>query len=55
VVSFPSERLGSTHFTPAMYGFSDFISSCGLQDTSLEGGLFTWLNNRANEAMSRID
>jgi hypothetical protein len=55
VVRFPSERLGMTHFTPAMHGFSDFISSCGLRDTQLEGGLFTWLNNRANVAMSRID
>uniref|UniRef100_A0A2N9F8S0 Uncharacterized protein n=1 Tax=Fagus sylvatica TaxID=28930 RepID=A0A2N9F8S0_FAGSY len=55
VVRFPSERLGSTHFTPAMHGFSDFISSCGLRDIPLEGGLFTWSNNRANVAMSRID
>uniref|UniRef100_A0A2N9HJW1 Reverse transcriptase domain-containing protein n=1 Tax=Fagus sylvatica TaxID=28930 RepID=A0A2N9HJW1_FAGSY len=55
VVRFPSERLGMTHFTPAMYGFSDFISSCGLRDTHLEGGLFTWSNNRENAAMSRID
>uniref|UniRef100_A0A2N9IF49 CCHC-type domain-containing protein n=1 Tax=Fagus sylvatica TaxID=28930 RepID=A0A2N9IF49_FAGSY len=55
VVRFPSERLGATHFTPAMHGFSDFISSCGLRDTQLEGGLFTWSNNRANAAMSRID
>jgi hypothetical protein len=55
VVRFPSERLCATHFTPAMHGFSDFISSCGLRDTQLEGGLFTWSNNRANAAMSRID
>ena len=54
-VRFPSERLGSMHFTPAMHGFSDFIFSCGLRDIPLEGGLFTWSNNRVNEAMSRID
>ena len=54
-VRFPSERLGSTRFTPAMYGFSDFISSCGLWDILLERGLFTWSNNRENVAMSRID
>jgi endonuclease/exonuclease/phosphatase family metal-dependent hydrolase len=54
-VRFPSERLGSMHFTPAMHGFSDFISSCGLRDIPLEGGLFTWSNNRVNVAMSRID
>jgi hypothetical protein len=41
VVRFPSKRLGSTHFTPAMHGFFDFISSCGLRDIQLEGGLFT--------------
>jgi endonuclease/exonuclease/phosphatase family metal-dependent hydrolase len=54
-VRFPSERLGSTHFTPSMHGFSDFISSCGLRDIPMEGGLYTWSNNRANVAMSRID
>ena len=29
-VRFPSESLGAMHFTPAMCGFSEFISSCGL-------------------------
>jgi hypothetical protein len=51
-VRFPLERLGAMHFTPTMRGFSEFISSCGLRDMPLEGGLFTWSNNRAK---SKID
>uniref|UniRef100_A0A2N9J257 Reverse transcriptase domain-containing protein n=1 Tax=Fagus sylvatica TaxID=28930 RepID=A0A2N9J257_FAGSY len=54
-IRFPSERLGASHFTSSMHAFSDFISSCRLRDLPLEGGLFTWSNNRENEAMSRID
>uniref|UniRef100_A0A2N9FVR5 Reverse transcriptase domain-containing protein n=1 Tax=Fagus sylvatica TaxID=28930 RepID=A0A2N9FVR5_FAGSY len=55
VTRFPSERMGATHFTPAMNDFSDFISSLGLMDIPLEGGRYTWSNNRENAAMSRID
>jgi hypothetical protein len=55
VVRSPSERLGARHYTNAMHDFSDFISSCCLRDIPLEGGLFTWSNNRVNVAMSRID
>ena len=51
----PSERLGATHFTSSMHAFSDFISSYGLRDIPMEGGLFTWSNNREDVAMSIID
>uniref|UniRef100_A0A2N9GBW4 DUF3752 domain-containing protein n=1 Tax=Fagus sylvatica TaxID=28930 RepID=A0A2N9GBW4_FAGSY len=55
VVRFPTERLGAELFTPGMHDFSDFISSCGLMDISLEGGSFAWSNNRDSAAMSRLD
>ncbi len=55
VVRFPSERLGTAAFAPAMYGFSDFISTHGLVDPPLEGGTFTWSNNGVSASMSRID
>jgi hypothetical protein len=55
VVRFPSERSRGQNFTSAMQGFSDFISSGGLVDPPLEGGSFTWSNNREEEAMSCID
>ncbi len=42
-------------FTPAMQDFSDFISHFGLLDIPLEGGSFTWSNNRTDVSMSRID
>lgn len=54
-IRFPSERLGASHFTSSMHAFSDFISSCRLRDLPLEGGFFTWSNNRKNATMSRID
>ena len=38
-----------------MNDFSKFIFSLGLMDTPLEGGKFTWSNNRESPAMSRID
>ena len=38
VIQFPSKKLGGQHFTQAMVGFSDFLFSCGLLDTPLEGG-----------------
>ncbi len=43
------------HYTPAMYAFSEFISSFGLMDIPLEGGRFTWTNNRDNATMSHLD
>ena len=55
VIRFPSERLGADHFTPAMNDFSEFIFSLGLMDIPMEGGRYTWSNNRENAAMSRID
>lgn len=55
VVRFPSERLGANQFTPAMNDFFEFIFSLGLMDIPLEGGKFTWSNNRTTPAMSRID
>ena len=35
--------------------FSDLINSCGLADTSLEGGRFTWSGNEDGPISSRID
>uniref|UniRef100_A0A2N9G4U0 Reverse transcriptase domain-containing protein n=1 Tax=Fagus sylvatica TaxID=28930 RepID=A0A2N9G4U0_FAGSY len=55
VVRFLSERSRAASFSPAMVGFSDFISNLGLLDPPLEGGSFTWSNNRGNPSMSRID
>ena len=55
VVRFPSERMGSVGFSPAMYDFSDFISDHGLIDIPLSRGNFTWSNNRDVVSMSRID
>ena len=55
VVRFPSEKSGMAVFSPAMNDFSDFISELGLLDLPLEGGLFTWSNNREFPAKSRID
>ena len=54
-VRFPSEKSGMASFNYAMHEFSNFISECGLMDIPLEGGLFTWSNNREIPAMSRID
>ena len=53
-VRFPSERLGAMHFTPTMRGFSKFISSYMLRDIPLEGGLFTWSNNKAKSKIDRF-
>ena len=55
VVRFPSEKSGMASFNSAMHEFNDFISECGLMDIPLEGGLFTWSNNRDVPATSRID
>ena len=55
MICFPSERLGTDQFTPAMTDFFEFIFSFGLMDIPLEGGRFTWSNNRENASMSRID
>uniref|UniRef100_A0A2N9G614 Uncharacterized protein n=1 Tax=Fagus sylvatica TaxID=28930 RepID=A0A2N9G614_FAGSY len=55
VVRFPSEKSGLVSFNSAMHEFNDFISDCGLLDIPLEGGMFTWSNNREVPAMSRID
>ena len=55
VIRFPSERLGAERFTTERHDFSEFISSFGLMDILLEGGRFTWSNNREAFAMSRID
>ena len=38
-----------------MHSFSDSISTHGLIDIPLEGGNFTWSNNRELASMSRID
>jgi hypothetical protein len=55
VVRFPNEKTGMSSFNYAMHEFSDFISKCGLMDIPMEGGLFTWSNNRETAASSRID
>ncbi len=47
--------IGSRRFHLAMFDFSDFISINGLVDIPLEGGSFTWSNNRENVSMSRLD
>ncbi len=39
----------------AMHAFSDFIFDLSLMDIPLEGGLFTWSNNREVAAKSRVD
>jgi hypothetical protein len=55
VVRFLSEKSGMATFSAAMHEFSDLISELGLLDIPLEGGLFTWSNNRESPAKSRID
>jgi hypothetical protein len=40
VIQFPSERLGDTGYSSAMFDFSDFISLHGLVDMPLERGCF---------------
>jgi hypothetical protein len=55
VVRFPREKSGMVSFNSAMHEFNDFIFECGLMDIQLEGGLFTWSNNRDVPAISRID
>ena len=55
VVRFPSEHLGAAGYTSSMFDFSDFISINGLVDIPMEGGSFTWFNNRDTVSMSRLD
>ena len=55
VVRFPSEKVGSSNFSPSMHDFSDFIASNGLIDILLTRGDFTWSNNREVSSLSRID
>ena len=55
VIQFPSEKSRRAVLSPAMNEFSDFIAKMGLLDLPLEGGLFTWSNNREISAKSRID
>ena len=52
IICFPSERLGATTCTRAMYGFSNFISLHGLMDIRMEGGIYTWSNT---SSASRLD
>ncbi len=47
VVHFPTERLGSDRLSSYKSGFSDFVFSQGLMDLPLNGGSFTWSNNRS--------
>jgi hypothetical protein len=53
VVRLPSEKSGMSGFTPSMQNFSDFISNFGLMNLPLEGGIYTWSNNRETASMSR--
>ena len=46
-VRYPSERVGSSSFSPSMQEFSEFISSIGFIDLPLEGGSMTWSNCRS--------
>jgi exonuclease III len=55
VVHFPFERSGSASFCTVITDFSDFIFEIGLLDIPLQGGRFTWSNNRENNSSSRID
>ena len=55
VVRFPFERSGSASFCTVITDFSDFISEIGLLDIPLQGGRFTWSNNREHNSSSRID
>ena len=55
VVRFPREESCLSAFSYAMHDFSDFISEFGLMAIPLEGGLFTWSNNREVSVKSRID
>ncbi len=55
MVRFPSEKSSMSAFTSSMHDFSDFITEFGLLDNPLEGGRFTWSNNRETMSMSRID
>ena len=52
VVRFPFERLRAEHLTTAMQNFSDFISSTGLVDIPMEGGMYTRSNSQSH---SRLD
>ena len=55
VVRFPSEKSGVSTLTSSMHDFSYFIVEFGLLENPLEGGRFTWSNNREYVAMSQID
>ena len=61
VIRFPTEKLGwgggKLSLQPCrIFWNSPLISgSFGLLDIPLEGGSFTWSNNRTNVSMSRID
>ncbi|XP_050281855.1 uncharacterized protein LOC126722746 [Quercus robur] len=55
VVRFPSERLGSNSFTTAMPELSNFILEQGLNDLPLQGGTFTWSNDREVALKARLD
>ena len=46
-VRYPSERVGSSSFSPSMQDFLEFISSMGFIDLPLEGGSMTWSNCRS--------
>ena len=41
IIRYPSEQLGATSYSRAMYGFSNFISLHGLMDIPMVGGLYT--------------
>ena len=55
IIRNPSERLGYSSFSPAMFKFSDFIAKHSLVDLPLEGGEFTWFRNSDRPSMSKID
>lgn len=55
IIRYPTERLGCSSFSSAMFKFSDFIAKHSLVDLPLEGGEFTWFCDSDRPSMSRID
>lgn len=55
MIRFPHEKKRGRYVSQSMARFSDFIVDNELIDLPLVGRKFTWTNNQAMAAMSRID